>query len=315
MKRMKELAVLAVVLLSASMFTGCSMYTYSTPGAYTNSYTNPTWAPPYYPGVRYYYLPDIESYYDLSTSEFIYLYDGVWRYSRTIPSYYSTFDLEDCFTVVLNINVYRPWLHHQYYVSHYPRYYYRDYYDHSNIPYVRGFNENRKSAIYWGENERNRARQWDNRNQEYDRRFKYQKEDRQTQKSYNSEDNVKRSTGQNTRSSRNAGNTTVNNRQNSNVNAVRSTESVRSNETTTRSTRNDNTGSDNTRTSPTNNTAGSEVSTRQQSGTSTETARTQTTNYYGKTIGNPVKVQRQMLDNSSTKNRSERNSSKTTGRR
>jgi len=263
MKRFKGLAVVAVILLSAFMFSGCSVYTQTTP--VQTGYSNPQWAPPYYAGARYYYLPDIECYYDLSTSEFIYLNDGMWSYSRSIPSIYSSFDLNDCFSVVLNVDVYRPWLHHQYYVSHYPRYYYRDYYDHSNIPYVRGFNENRKSAIYWGENERNRARKWDDQNLKNNRNFKYPKEELQRQKE---NDNLVRST--------------------INSNDRNSDQKVVGKAEVKVETRED-ASSRNASTTVTPN------SSRQQSDTkATETDRTQNTNYYGRTIGNPVKVERQM---------------------
>jgi len=263
MKRFKGLAVVAVILLSAFMFTGCSVYTQTTP--VQTGYSNPQWAPPYYSGARYYYLPDIECYYDLSTSEFIYLNDGMWSYSRSIPGIYSSFDLNDCFSVVLSVEVYRPWLHHQYYVSHYPRYYYRDYYDHSNIPYVRGFNENRKSAIYWGENERSRARQWDDQNIRNNRNFKYPKEELQRQKE---NDNLSRER-------------VIPNDRNSNQQVVRKAEvKVETREDAS------------SRNAPTTVTPNSS---RQQSDTrATEPAKTQNTNYYGRTIGNPVKVERQM---------------------
>ena len=270
MKKNKGTAVIAVILLTASLFTGCSMYTYRTAGIQT-SYSNPQWAPPFYAGARYYYLPDLETYYDLSENEFIFLDHGRWVYSKNIPSMYVDYDLNDCFTVVLNVNIYRPWMHHQYYVSHYPRYYYRDYYDHSNIPYVRGFNENRRSAIYWGENERHRARSWDNQNLKNERNFKYQKEDRQYQKDYNKQNED--------RSSLEKGKTQ---RRPVNTDATRSPRTNRSNKED----------------------AG--ASTR-----STESTRVQSTNYYGRTIGNPVKVEKQMQEKRTAKTKT----TKSTGRR
>lgn len=282
MKRLKDAAVVVAILLSVFVFTGCNMYSYGTSGMQT-SYDNPQWAPPYYEGARYYYLPDIESYYDLSMNEFIFLDNGRWYYSRNIPSIYAGFDLNDCFAIVLNNNVYEPWMHHQYYVSHYPRYYYRDYYDHSNIPYVRGFNENRRSAIYWNENERSRARSWDDGNLNENRHFRYTNEDRQQQRNTNNQAidrqspnnsnnnrNTQDNTGNNQNRTRNSGNNAVNRQpQNDNNRATRTT------------------GTDNT--------------TRKQSVNTSETERTHDTNYYGRTIGNPVKVEKQMQDKSVTK--------------
>lgn len=302
----------AAVLLCASMLSGCALYTPVASTVQTSRQEvvivreNPRWAPPAYQGARYYYLPDIECYYDLSSDEFIYLYDGSWRYSRSVPSYYSNFDLDNSFTVVLNVNVYRPWLHHQYYVSHYPRYYYRDYYDHSNIPYVRGFNENRKSAIYWSEQDRHRARTWDDRNLKYDRRFKYQKEDRQKQKETNNWSKKSNEDGDHSRNddkrpgySNEKNRATDNDRKrdaNGQVNdATRDTGRGNTRDAFDEK-KNDQKGVNTTKTdSRTDRSADPGKSTRQATSTTeTETDKTQNTNYYGRTIGRPVKVEKQM---------------------
>src|ERR1035437_6731627 len=74
-------------------------------------YTNPVWAPAYYPGVRYYYLPDIEAYYDLSNQDFVYLDDGQWLFSYGLPPMYSGYNLYDAFIVALDLDVFQPWLH------------------------------------------------------------------------------------------------------------------------------------------------------------------------------------------------------------
>jgi len=319
MKSIKIVTV-AVALLTASMFTGCTVFSTMTPTTTVvqeTTYSNPQWAPPYYPGARYYYLPDIECYYDLSANEFIYLYDGQWNYSRTIPYMYSNFQLDNCFTVVLSTEVYRPWLHHQYYVSHYPRYYYSDYYDHSNIPYVRGFNENRRSAIYWGENDRHRARQWDDRNLSRDRQFKYQKEDRAKQKEINYQNKDNDSNESDNRSNdRNVNTRTQREKENAEKDAAAKAENTRGQREKTDAVTGDRT-KDNTRT----NRAATETrtgtntrSTRQPAETKTkESDKTQNTNYYGRTIGNPVKVEKQMQDK--TEKTTERATRTTTTRR
>ena len=116
---------------------------------------NPSWAPPYYEGVGYYYLPDIEAYYDLSDGDFVYLDNGQWLFSPTLPPMYSSYNLSNAFVVALNINVFKPWLHHSYYLSHYPRYYYLHHYS-GNVHDIRGFNENIKKPFYWRDGERPR---------------------------------------------------------------------------------------------------------------------------------------------------------------
>lgn len=165
-KPIKKLAVFSVSIFCALSFSSCDPMFYGGTVSTSMSYDsyNPAWAPDYYNGARYYYLPDIDCYYDLSSRNFVLFRNGQWAFVNDLNPYYPSFDLNTSFVVVLNSNVYRPWLYNDYYRSHYPRHYYRDYYDHSNIPYVRGFNENNRSAIYWGEHNRNNARSWDNRN-------------------------------------------------------------------------------------------------------------------------------------------------------
>lgn len=113
----------------------------------------PSWAP-YYENVgqvQYYYLPDIECYYDVWKHEFAYLEDGYWMFGATLPAIYSWYDLNNAFVVVLNNNVHEPWMHFHYYVAHYPRYYYRTLYKDSyadNAHLMRGFNENVKMVVY-----------------------------------------------------------------------------------------------------------------------------------------------------------------------
>jgi hypothetical protein len=51
---------------------------------------------------EYYYLPDIDTYYDLHQSQFIYLNNGVWLRSRTLPRRYRSYDLNTGYVVALN---------------------------------------------------------------------------------------------------------------------------------------------------------------------------------------------------------------------
>jgi hypothetical protein len=101
--------------------------------------------------VRYYYLPDIECYYDVRNREFIYMEDGQWMFGRSLPPVYAWFDLNNCFIVALNSRVLDPWRHFHYYVAHYPRFYYRsvyrDRYMDREHP-LRGFNENERNIVF-----------------------------------------------------------------------------------------------------------------------------------------------------------------------
>lgn len=290
MKKIKVFTVIAATfLLAVFIFTSCGTYNYGT-AANQTYYENPQWAPDYYQGTRYYYFPDIECYYDIADHDFIFLNNGQWIYVQSISPFYPSFDLYDSYIVVININVYQPWMHHQYYNSHYPKYYYRDYYDHSNIPYVRGFNENQKSAIYWTEKNYNKARNWDDQNIREKRNFSYTEADRRVQ------EETTRTINQQRRSTVNASTNRTN------------TNSCARTQNAARQTSNENINSSlptrtNTNVRTDNNSA---VETRSNT---TEVQRKSDTNYYGKPIGRPVKVEPQMRNSTRTEVISPRNSS------
>ncbi|KRD61336.1 hypothetical protein ASE40_07305 [Flavobacterium sp. Root935] len=63
--------------------------------------TPPAWGPVGYTDVRYYYLPDLETYYDVSTSNYVYLNNGRWVRTRALPAAYRNYDLYNEYKVVL----------------------------------------------------------------------------------------------------------------------------------------------------------------------------------------------------------------------
>jgi len=133
---------LLIILLSLSQCTVNMQNQPARPNVVT-----PPWAPAYdnVGMVRYYYFPDIECYYDVWNQDFIYFEDGNWMFGATLPPSYSWYDLNTAFIVLLDYNVFEPWHHFNYYVSHYPRYYYRSVYrgryEDADHP-LGGFNEN-----------------------------------------------------------------------------------------------------------------------------------------------------------------------------
>lgn len=145
MKLIQHNAGFIILMILFAGLGGCNS---SYPAASSTSYSNPDWAPPYYAGVRYYYLPDIETYYDLSNHDFAYIDNGLWVFSSSLPSMYSNYDLHNCFAVALNHRVFQPWMHHQNYASNYPRYYYRNKYQGSQNIGIRGFNENNRQPVF-----------------------------------------------------------------------------------------------------------------------------------------------------------------------
>jgi hypothetical protein len=63
--------------------------------------TPPAWGPAGYDDVRYYYLPDLETYYDVNTSNYVYINNGKWTRTRSLPVVYRNYDLYNEYKVVL----------------------------------------------------------------------------------------------------------------------------------------------------------------------------------------------------------------------
>lgn len=62
----------------------------------------PSWGPVGYSSVNYYYIPDIQVYYDVRATQFIFLNNGVWIRSNNLPRQYRNYDLNRGYKVVLN---------------------------------------------------------------------------------------------------------------------------------------------------------------------------------------------------------------------
>jgi hypothetical protein len=143
---------LSAVIILVSL-SGCTTPYMVSHNPHSEYMPPPSWAQDFdteYP-VNYYYLPDIECYYDLRNREFVYMESGNWRFSASLPSIYASFNLNNCFVVKLNNEVVEPWMHFHYYVAHYPRYFYKsiereNYHNYGHAP--RWFNENIKHYGY-----------------------------------------------------------------------------------------------------------------------------------------------------------------------
>jgi len=61
----------------------------------------PEWGPTGYNDVQYYYLPDVEAYYDINSSMFIYSSGGRWIHRRSLPYRYRNYDLYNGYKVVM----------------------------------------------------------------------------------------------------------------------------------------------------------------------------------------------------------------------
>lgn len=80
----------------------------------------PAWGPVGYDYVEYYYLPDIEVYYYVPRHQYVYLSNGRWIFSVSLPYRYRSYDLYRGYKVVINEP--RPYMHFQTHRVEYARY-------------------------------------------------------------------------------------------------------------------------------------------------------------------------------------------------
>lgn len=94
MKTLKLLALGIILFASSTIQAQVSVN--------VNIGTAPSWGPVGYSNVDYYYLPDVEAYYDIRATQFIYFNGGRWTRSRYLPGQYRNYDLYSGYKVVLN---------------------------------------------------------------------------------------------------------------------------------------------------------------------------------------------------------------------
>lgn len=82
--------------------------------------TQPVWGPTGYDRVEYYYLPDIEAYYNVPQQRFYYYEGGRWIGRSRLPSRYRNYDFYHSYKVVVNER--QPYRHHSTYRDQYSSY-------------------------------------------------------------------------------------------------------------------------------------------------------------------------------------------------
>jgi hypothetical protein len=82
----------------------------------------PMWGPAGYNEVQYYYLPDVEAYYDVPSANFIYLERGKWVHHKYLPSRYRNYDLYNGYKVVMtDYHGNSPYIHYKEYKYKYAK--------------------------------------------------------------------------------------------------------------------------------------------------------------------------------------------------
>jgi hypothetical protein len=82
--------------------------------------SQPDWGPTGYDYVDYYYLPDLDVYYNVPQHLFIYPEGRRWVYARTLPPRYNGYNIYNSYKVVINKP--RPYLQADVYRREYGRY-------------------------------------------------------------------------------------------------------------------------------------------------------------------------------------------------
>ncbi|MBL1407304.1 hypothetical protein [Sphingobacterium faecale] len=82
--------------------------------------SQPLWGPVGYDYVRYYYMPEIDVYYDVSRRKYTYYQGNRWVTKSKLPGRYKHFDIYRTYKVVLNDP--SPWRYHRNHRDRYGRY-------------------------------------------------------------------------------------------------------------------------------------------------------------------------------------------------
>lgn len=146
---MKKLIFVAITLCSVLLVSNTNAQV----SVHFNIGVQPLWGPVGYDYVEYYYIPDIDAYYDVDAQMYVYYVDGRWENHRELPPRYRNFDLYHAHKVVINER--SPWIHHDRYRTRYARY--RGHYDQ---PVIRNSREER----YWANPEHPHHNEWHGQN-------------------------------------------------------------------------------------------------------------------------------------------------------
>lgn len=94
MKTIKLIVAGIILLVSSSIQAQVSVN--------VNIGSAPSWGPVGNINAEYYYLPDVEAYYDVRATRFIYFESGRWIRARYLPNQYKNYNLNTGCKVVLN---------------------------------------------------------------------------------------------------------------------------------------------------------------------------------------------------------------------
>jgi hypothetical protein len=101
---MKRIIFFAAILLSCLTFKSADAQLRISLGL--NIGSQPDWGPTGYDHAEYYYMPDIDAYYDVPNHQYVYFQNNVWVHAGALPPRYH-FDPYNSYKVVVNDR--NPW--------------------------------------------------------------------------------------------------------------------------------------------------------------------------------------------------------------
>src|ERR1700709_1766476 len=104
---MKRIILIAAVLVGCLMFKSADAQLHISLGL--NIGSQPDWGPVGYDHAEYYYMPDIDAYYDVPNHQYVYSENNVWVHNRELPARYASYDRYHSYKVVVNQR--NPWEH------------------------------------------------------------------------------------------------------------------------------------------------------------------------------------------------------------
>lgn len=115
---MKKLIFTAVILFSCLSFKFADAQVHVSFGV--NIGVQPEWGPVGYDHADYYYMPDIDAYYDVPAHQYVYYSNHAWIRSGGLPPRYANYDVYHGYKVVVNEPT--PWIHHDQIRARYAQY-------------------------------------------------------------------------------------------------------------------------------------------------------------------------------------------------
>ena len=115
---MKKTLFSAVLILSCVLIKPADAQVQVNLGV--NLGSQPDWGPVGYERADYYYIPDIDAYYDVPARQYVYYTNNNWIHSSSLPPAYNNYNIYNGYKVVVNKP--KPWTNHNFYKTKYVGY-------------------------------------------------------------------------------------------------------------------------------------------------------------------------------------------------